>query len=87
LTSRGKNAVANFGRVRSTTVQDVTVGAMQGVEVSAIFSDRSSRLDLFLLPDTSATYVFMVARVVDPGATRGDLQQSLGVIDSLHETS
>jgi S1-C subfamily serine protease len=86
LISQGKKAVGNFGKVRSTSVQNAAVGNMQGVEVSATFSDRRSRLDLFLFPDTSATYLFMVARVVDPSATRGDLQQSLVVINSLHET-
>ena len=87
LIAQGKSAAGGFGKVSSTSVIDASAGSLQGVQVSATFSDQKGHLDLFLLEDSSGTYVFLVARVVEPAATRGDLQQSLAVINSLHETS
>lgn len=87
LAARGRAAVGSYGKVRTTTVTDAAAGDLRGVELSATFSDQHSRLDLFMLEGSSGTYLFLVARVVDPTATQGDLRQSLSVIQSMRETA
>jgi hypothetical protein len=85
LVNLAKNAATGFGKVTSTAFVPVSVGNLQGVRLTAKFSDVKGSLDLFMLADPASGRLFVVARIVDPAATPGDVRQSNALVNSLRE--
>jgi hypothetical protein len=79
------DTAGGFGKIKKATVKAATLGTLKGIELGTDFQNRTSHLDVYMVQGAGNAYYFLVALVLEPGATATDVSQSTSLVQTLRQ--
>lgn len=79
--------VKALGHIKALTFRSMTIGRLHGISGAVSYTNRGYRLIVAALPNGNNRHVFVLATILQPGATTLDAKQSALITASLHPGS